>query len=144
MHKTIQATLEKDERFRPFAEPAVARPVESPAGAEPHGRAPDSPDPLAELERRYDGPIPPPLREAALAGGSARLAQRRARADLRVYRALIRDSIAGIRALRLAARKGEAERSAREAALIAQLGWYRDRRRETLHHLIRHHGADTP
>jgi len=130
MHKSIRAAIEKDQRLRPFAE----APAERHADASAPRPAPPAADPLAELERRYDGPIPADLRAAALAGGARRLAQARARADLRVYRGLIRDSIACLRALRRAAdRPG---RAAREATLLAQLRWYRDRRRETLRRLV--------
>ncbi len=132
MHKSIKAAIEKDQRLRPFAEDS-AEPADVARG---HDTAAD---PLAELERRYDGPIPAPLRAAALAGGTERLAQRRARADLRVYRNLIRDTIACLRALRRA--PGRPEPATREAALLAQLRWYRDRRLEALRRLIRQAAA---
>ncbi len=127
MHNSIKAAIEKDQRLRPFAEGSPA----TDAVARPHGT---TADPLAELERRYDGPIPAPLRAAALAGGAERLARRRARADLRVYRSLIRDTIACLRALRRA--PGQPEPATRESALLAQLRWYRDRRREALRRLV--------
>ena len=132
MHKSIKAAIDKDQCLRPFAEGSPA----ADAVARPHGTAAD---PLAELERRYDGPIPAPLRAAALAGGAERLARRRARADLRVYRGLIRDTIACLRALRRA--PGRSEPATREAALLAQLCWYRDRRRETLRRLVARPGG---
>ncbi len=136
MHKSIKAAIDKDQRLRPFA----AGPPGQAAG--PGGLADDhvarrrgtAADPLAELERRYDGPIPAPLRAAALAGGAERLAQRRARADVRVYRGLIRDTIACLRALGRA--PGQPEPATREAALLAQLRWYRDRRLEALRRLV--------
>ncbi len=134
MHKSIKAAIEKDQRLRPFAE-APPEPTADDV-ARPHGTAAD---PLAELERRYDGPIPAPLRAAALAGGAERLARRRARADLRVYRNLIRDTIACLRALRRA--PGQPDPATREAALLAQLRWYRDRRRETLRRLVARPGG---
>ena len=132
MHKSIEAAIDKDQRLRPFAEGSPA----ADAVARPHGT---TADPLAELERRYDGPIPAPLRAAALAGGAERLAHRRTRADLRVYRNLIRDTIACLRALRRA--PGQPDPATREAALLAQLRWYRDRRRETLRRLVARPGG---
>ena len=145
MHKSIKAAIDKDQHLRPFAAGSPAQPAEpadpgGPAAADvarPHGTAAD---PLAELERRYDGPIPAPLRAEALAGGAERLAQRRARADMRVYRGLIRDTIACLRALRRA--PGRPEPATREAALLAQLRWYRDRRLEALRRLIRQAAAN--
>ncbi len=134
MHKSIKAAIDKDQRLRPFAE-GPAEPADD-ALTRPHGT---TADPLAELERRYDGPIPAPLRVAALAGGAERLARRRARADLRVYRNLIRDTIACLRALRRA--PGQPDPATREAALLAQLRWYRDRRRETLRRLVARPGG---
>ncbi len=139
MHKSIKAAIDKDQRLRPFADERPAQAAKPAGPGEPadddaarrRGAAAD--DPLAELERRYDGPIPAPLRAAALAGGAERLAQRRARADLRVYRGLIRDTIACLRALRRAL--GQPEPATREAALLAQLRWYRDRRRQPLRRL---------
>ncbi|MFQ5954223.1 MAG: hypothetical protein ACE5JZ_04090 [Kiloniellales bacterium] len=127
MHKAIRAILEKDNRFRPFAEREAVG---------PRDHVPGAADPLAELERRFDGPVPVPLREAALAGGADELARRRAGADLRVYRGLIRDTIACIRALRRSAEQFAGGRAAREAALKAQLAWYRERRRQPLRRLL--------
>lgn len=158
MHKAIRAVLEKQHRLRPFAEaapPAPARalaPPEAPAFAEPATAGEEagedwSPrrdatpgpavDPLAELERRFDGPVPVRLREAALAGGVDELARRRARADLRVYRGLIRDTIACLRALRRSDGPAAPEPAGREATLMAQLAWYRERRRPPLRRLMR-------
>ncbi len=125
MHKAIRAVLENQQRLRPFAEAAPPDP------------APPAVDPLAELERRFDGPVPVRLREAALAGGAERLAQRRARADVRVYRGLIRDTIACLRALRRSAGPAAREPAGREATLMAQLAWYRERRRQPLRRLLR-------
>ncbi len=133
MHKSIKAAIEKDQRLRPFAEAPPAQ-AGGPAAGGVARRRGTAADPLAELERRYDGPIPAPLRAEALAGGAERLAQRRARADLRVYRGLIRDTIACLRALRRA--PGRPEPATREAALLAQLRWYRDRRLEALRRLV--------
>ncbi len=133
MHKSIKAAIDKDLRLRPFAEDLPAQAAEPAADDVARRRGAAAGDPLAELERRYDGPIPAPLRAAALAGGAERLARRRARADLRVYRGLIRDTIACLRALRRA--PGQPEPATREAALMAQLRWYRDRRREPLRRL---------
>ncbi len=135
MHKSIKAAIDKDQRLRPFAE-GPAEPAADDDVARGHGTATD---PLAELERRYDGPSPAPLRAAALAGGAERLAQRRARADLRVYRNLIRDTIACLRALRRA--PGRPGPATRESALLAQLRWYRDRRLEALRWLVRQAAA---
>ena len=135
MHKSIKAAIDKDQRLRPFAED----PAEPADVARGHAAAAD---PLAGLERRYDGPIPAPLRVAALAGGAERLARRRARADLRVYRNLIRDTIACLRALRRA--PGQPDPATRETALLAQLRWYRDRRREPLRRARRAAGANIP
>ncbi len=132
MHKSIKAAIDKDQRLRPFAEDPPAQ-AAGPAA-----------DPLAELERRYDGPIPAPLRAAALAGGAERLARRRARADLRVYRSLIRDTIACLRALRRAPGHHQPEPGTRETALLAQLRWYRDRRREPLRRLAGRPGGAGP
>jgi len=136
MHKSIKAAIDKDRRLRPFAEGLSAQAADV---ARDHGTAAD---PLAELERRYDGPIPAPLHAAALAGGAERLAHRRARADLRVYRNLIRDTIACLRALRRA--PGQPTPATREAALLAQLRWYRDRRREPLRRLAGRPGQISP
>ncbi len=137
MHKSIKAAIDKDQRLRPFAEDPPAQAAEPAGPGEPAAdvarRRGTAADPLAELERRYDGPIPAPLRAAALAGGAERLARRRARADLRVYRSLIRDTIACLRTLRRA--PGQPEPATREAALLAHLRWYRDRRLESLQRL---------
>lgn len=132
MHKSIRAAIEKDRRLRPFAE--AAGPAEPEADEPAAPRSPPTADPLAELERRYDGPIPAHLRAAALAGGAERLAARRARADLRVFRGLIGDTIACLRALRRA--PDRPERAAREAALRKQLRWYLKQRRQALRRLV--------
>ncbi len=136
MHKSIKAAIDKDQRLRPFAEDPPAQAAEPADDDVTRRRGPTAGDPLAELERRYDGPIPAPLRAAALAGGAERLARRRARADLRVYRGLIHDTIACLRALRRVPGHDQPEPATRESALLAQLRWYRDRRRAPLRRLV--------
>lgn len=70
-------------------------------------------DALAELERRYDGPIPKHLRAVALAGGASRLAVSNARAEMRVWKYLVRDTIACLKLCRLACAVDEPSRAAR-------------------------------
>ena len=81
-------------------------------------------DPLAEtaeLERRYDGPVPPPLRLAARLG-SARAARRlQAEGQAAFFTAMIRGQL---RAIRLRRADGSFY-----PALLADLALYRRERR---------------
>jgi hypothetical protein len=151
MHKAIQAVLDKDRRFRPLAKgPAQtngatnaestgseAKAGQSPPNEPAHPAAPSrraAAERIAELERRYDGPIPASLRRAARVGGATELALCRAGAELTVYRGLIRDTLAGLRTLRRGA--DAAARAAHEATLLARLRWYRDRHKAALGRLL--------
>ena len=90
---------------------------------------------LAALERRFDGPVPVPLRDAVLAGGAMRLQEQRLRGELRGYRMLIRDTLHSLRQLRTSAldRRPDADRA---TYLQENLDWYRRQRRHALQRLI--------
>jgi len=82
---------------------------------------------IDELERRFDGPIPPELRAVALAGGEKPLALLRARSELRQWNRMIRDTIASLRL---------AGKPHRVGALSEALAYHRRHRRAVLRRLI--------
>lgn len=53
---------------------------------------------IAELEQRFDGPIPPHMRAAAKAGGWRQLRYEEAGAEARCFVQLCRDTVQGLRA----------------------------------------------
>ena len=76
---------------------------------------------LSDLERRFDGPIPEPLRRAALLGHSLLPLRLLAEAQVCFFTALVRGQIATIRQRR---RDGSFYEQ-----LVADLAFYRERRR---------------
>lgn len=62
---------------------------------------PDSIDPLTELERRYDGPIPEPLRLAARYGSAGIVRLLEAAGQAAFFRTMVRGQVATIRRRRL-------------------------------------------
>jgi hypothetical protein len=67
-------------------------------------------DALSELERRYDGPIPPALRQAARHGSPAAALRWRSAAEIGFFAALARRQIASLRRHRLAPLDGARRR----------------------------------
>lgn len=112
-------------------------------------------DPMPDLERQYDGPIPAEVRAEALAGGRLPLALRRARGEMRGWfthgpppTGLIHDTIDCLRAARrlyaIWAKHSSPTNQAvsdygarRIDQLHDQLVCYRHRRKDALRHLIR-------
>jgi hypothetical protein len=76
---------------------------------------------LSDLERRFDGPIPEPLRQATLLGHSLLPLRFLAEAQVCFFAALVRGQIATIRQRR---RDGSFY-----GQLVADLAFYRERRR---------------
>jgi hypothetical protein len=60
---------------------------------------------LADLHRRYTGPVPRHEREAAMAGSAERLKVKIASADVRFWRHYVRGAIGAVRAAATAERK---------------------------------------
>jgi len=84
---------------------------------------------LSSLERRFDGPIPAPLREAALLGGSLFAALLLAEAQVCFFASLMRGQIATIRRRR--------KDGTLYPALVLDLWFYRERLRMWREELIR-------
>jgi hypothetical protein len=61
---------------------------------------------LADLHRRYDGPVPEEELAAAKAGGAERLARLRARGRLHFWRQQVKWALAAVRVYRLAVAEG--------------------------------------
>jgi hypothetical protein len=82
---------------------------------------------LAELERRFDGPIPEPLRRIAALGSAERVLLLEAEGQAMFFRALIRDQIEAIRRHRKG-RGGVPESLLRDLALYRrqELFWRRE------------------
>ncbi len=91
---------------------------------------------LSELERRFDGPIPEPLRRAALLGQSLLPLRLLAEAQVCFFAALVRGQIATIRQRR---RDGSFYEH-----LLADLAFYRQRRRLWRRELARLHSFAEP
>ncbi len=92
---------------------------------------------LAELERRYDGPIPAPLRNAARLGSADRVLTIEALGQADFFATLIRNQIEAIRR----ARTG----GAAQPSLWSDLALYRSRRRFWRNLTeIRRSGGDVP
>ena len=72
---------------------------------------------LAELERRYDGPIPEPARRAVLAGSAREAERHAAAAEARFFAGRVRNQVRAIRLRRAA--------GCRVPDLLADLALYR-------------------
>jgi hypothetical protein len=86
---------------------------------------------LSDLERRFDGPIPEPLRQATLLGHSLLPLRLLAKAQVCFFATLVRGQIAAIRQRR---RDGSFYEQ-----LVADLAFYRGRRRVWRRELRRLH-----
>jgi hypothetical protein len=93
-------------------------------------------DALAALERRYDGPLPQPVKLIAIHGSAARWSLIEAASEAEFFSALIRGQL---RAVRLLRRRGPVP-----AALYADLRLYRRRRQWWRREIARLSAADAP